>query len=120
MQENNTAKITPEMAKTLPGVHVLKIDGTHYNISFQNNPSPEDVIRMASTILIASSRNQEWRERACTEFARTLPALLKNMGIQSSADQKLKEQQKAIESLSSSVKSYGGNPDKILRNAGLE
>ncbi len=119
MEENNAPKITAEMAKTLPGAHILKIDNTHYNIAFQNNPAPEEMVKMACSILLAASRNKEWRDASCSEFAKTLPGLLKSMGIQSNADQKIKELQKAVDALSSSVKSYGGKPEKILKNAGL-
>lgn len=122
MAVDNLPKITPEVAKTLPGVYVIKTDSTHYNISFQNNPEPLDVIRMANSILVAASRNKEWRNKACEEFAKALPGLLKNMGITITAknnDEEIKRLKKSVEALTDSVKSYGGNPEKILKNAGL-
>lgn len=119
MENNEAQKITPEVARTLPGMQVLKTDNTHYNIVFQNNPAPEDVVRMAASVLIAASRNQNWRNGVCTEFAKAFPSLLKNMGIQISADEEIKKLRKSVEALTASVRSYGGNPDKILRNAGV-
>ena len=110
MQENMS-----EGAK--PGIQILKSDSTHYNVVFQQGLSPEDVVRMAASVLIAASRNQAWRNDVCTEFARALPGLLRNMGIQSNADGEIRRLNKAVEALKSSVRSYGGNPDKILRNA---
>ena len=123
MENNEAQKITPEVARTLPGMQVLKTDNAHYNIVFQNNPAPEDVVRMAASVLIAASRNQNWRNNwrngVCTEFAKAFPSLLKNMGIQISADEEIKRLRKSVEALTASVKSYGGNPEKILRNAGV-
>ena len=119
MDNGNVQRITQGMAKTLPGLHILKTDATHFNLVFQNNPTPQDAVRMASSILIAASRNQAWRDAACTEFARTLPGLLKNMGIQSNADSEIARLRKSVDALTASVRSYGGNPEKILRNAGV-
>ena len=122
MSENNVTKLTPELVRTLPGVSVLKTDSSHYNISFQNNPESLDVVRMANSILVAASRNKEWRNKACEEFAKALPGLLKNMGITITAktnDDEIKRLKKSVEALTDSVKSYGGNPEKILKNAGL-
>ena len=82
MENNEVQKITPEVARTLPGMQVLKTDNTHYN-------------------------------------TKAFPSLLKNMGIQISADEEIKRLRKSVEALTASVKSYGGNPEKILRNAGV-
>ena len=117
--DSNVQGITPEMAKTLPGINILKTDASHFSLVFQNNPAPQDVVRMASSILIAASRNQAWRDAVCTEFAKTLPGLLKSMGIQSNADSEIAKLRKSVDALTASVRSYGGNPEKILRNAGV-
>ena len=119
MDSSNMQRITPEMAKTLPGINILKTDASHFSLVFQNNPTPQDVVRMASSILIAASRNQAWRDAACTEFAKSLPGLLKNLGIQSNADSEIAKLRKSVDALTASVRSYGGNPEKILRNAGV-
>ena len=44
------------------------------------------------------------------------------MGITITAktnDDEIKRLKKSVEALTDSVKSYGGNPEKILKNAGL-
>ena len=112
-----------DMTKTAPTLYVCKTDQNHYNVSFMNSVMPEDVVRMAvSAILGAANPNAQpaVRQRIAVEFAKALPSLLSKLGVHSKADEELRKQKKTVEALTEAVRSYGGNPEKILRNAGIE